>query len=75
MEAALGVAIEEEALLLAVRFVEHDKAADGFGRFVLGGNRHVHSLGEARPLGEVACGVEVSHAGCVVAVSGALVVA
>ncbi|MCU0793545.1 MAG: hypothetical protein MUE42_12010 [Opitutaceae bacterium] len=76
VEAGLGVLVEEEALLLAGVFVEDDKTTDGAGGLALGGGHgQADGLGEARPLAEVAGGVEVGHARGVVRVGGALGVA
>ena len=76
MQAALGVAVEEEALLLAVALVENDEAAGSARRLDLRRTgRHLHRFREAGPLAQVAGGVEVRHARRVVRVGGALVVA
>src|SRR4051812_7935503 len=76
VEAALGVAVEEESLFLAVRFVEDDEAAGGSRRLELGRARgDLHRLRQARPLAQVASGVEIRHPGRVRRVGGALLVA
>ena len=76
MQAALGIAVEEEALLLAVALVENDEAAGGARRLDLRrAGRHLHGLREAGPLAEVAGGVKIRHARRVVRVGGAFVVA
>ena len=76
VQAALGVAVEEQTLLLAVGFVENDEAPAGAGgfeaRLAFG---HLHGIGEARPLAKVARAVEVGHARGVRAVGRAFLVA
>eukprot|EP01136_Pigoraptor_vietnamica_P032461 Opistho-1_new@94331 len=75
LQAGLGVAVEEQALLLAVALVEDDKAAAGAHGVGLHVVRHLHGLREAGPLAEVAGGVEVGHARRVRGVGRALTVA
>ena len=76
VQAGLGVAVEEQALLLAGGFIEDDEAGDGAGGFgFAGGKRQGDGFGQAGPLAEVARGVEVGHARGVVRVGRALGVA
>ena len=48
MEAAFGITVEEEALFLAIGFVEDDETAAGAGGFGLGqAAGHLYGFGEA----------------------------
>ena len=75
VQAGLAVAVEKQSLLLAVRLVEDHEAAGGPGRLGLRrSGRHLHRLGETRPLAEIARGVEVRHPRRMMRVRRALVI-
>jgi len=61
VQPALGVLVDEEALFLFVRLVENDPAAGVLARCHLRVHGSANCAGEAGPLAEITCTVEVRH--------------